>query len=360
VEIDVLRPQFLPPEMLACWRSLQGLDPAWDSPFLSPYWPQAVERAQDGVDRGLRMLVLHEGGRPVGFMSARGRQPAGMASGAPMCAYQGVVTEPDVEIDPRRLAKALGVHRFDFSHMLASQSGFAPYAKGAAAAWIVEVPGGYAAYVAERRAAGVTVIKELDKQRRKAKREAGPLVFTARSASKADLERLIELKRVGYAATDQTDIFAAGWPQRLVHGLFCGREPDFGGALFTLHIGGALAAAQFHLTGARTLHAWLTAEEEAFEPFAPGQMLFQDILRWMDETPYDRLDLGEGDDAFRRDLATARQQTLHGFVGVPSPASFVRGAAWRMRRMAESLPLGPVSALPARAMLRHDLLRGLR
>src|SRR5581483_10887129 len=126
---------------------------------------------------------------------------------------------------------------------------------------IVDVLDGYHAYVAERRDAGSYSMKDLDRKRRKAERESGKVTFTARSTSKADLERLSELKRNQYRETGQTDVFAAGWPLRLVNGLFTSREADFGGALFTLHIGDQLAAAQFHLLGSRTIHAWLIAHE---------------------------------------------------------------------------------------------------
>jgi hypothetical protein len=51
---------------------------------------------------------------------------------------------------------------------------------------------------------------------------------------------------------------------------------------------------------------------------------------------------------------------MHGFVGVPSAASLLREAAYGVRRAAEALPLGAVSALPGKAMRRIDLIRGLR
>ncbi|MFI4935368.1 MAG: GNAT family N-acetyltransferase [Caulobacterales bacterium] len=360
VEIDVIRPQFMPREMIARWRELQSLEKAWDSPFLSPSWPRAVERAQEGMDPGIRVLVLHEGGRSCGFMAVRAGAVTAMAAGAPMCDYQGLVTEPGVTIDPKRLAPALGIHRLDFAHMLESQSAFAPYVKGRADSWIVDLPEGYAAYAAERREAGVTTFKDLDKKKRKVEREVGPVTFTARSTSRADLERLIELKRAQHVATGQTDIFAASWPVRLVQNLFATREADFGGALFTLHIGEELAAAQFHIMGERTVHAWLIAHDEAYERYSPGLLLFQQILKWMDDEPYDRLDLGYGDYRFKRDLSNAKQGVVHGFVGIPSPASFMRGAAYRFRQMAETLPLGAVSELPGKAMRRVDMLRGLR
>ena len=50
----------------------------------------------------------------------------------------------------------------------------------------------------------------------------------------------------------------------------------------------------------------------------------------------------------------------HGFVGRPSPASFVREAQYGVRAAAERLPWPTVSHLPAKAMRRLDLWRGLR
>jgi CelD/BcsL family acetyltransferase involved in cellulose biosynthesis len=360
VEIDVLRPNALSPVMIGHWRQLQKRERAWDSPFLSPLWPLAVERAQGGEDRGLRVVVLSEGGRPRGYMAVRAGGVTAMAPGAPMCDYQGMVAEPGVVFDALRIAPALGVHRFDFAHMLESQWAFAPFAQGRADAWIVDLAEGYGAYAAQRRAAGVHALKDLEKKKRKAERDAGPIVFTARSPCRETFDRLFQLKSTQLRATGQTDVFAAGWPLRLAQGLYDSRESDFGGALFTLHIGGTLAAIQFHLMGERTVHAWMITHDEAFDRFSPGLLLFHEILKWMDGQPYERMDFGPGDYRFKRELSNARQGVMHGFVGVPSPATLVRGAAYGVRRAAEALPLGPVSALPGKAMRRLDLLRGLR
>jgi len=225
---------------------------------------------------------------------------------------------------------------------------------------LVDAPDGYEAYAAQRRTAGVSALKEFDRKRRKVEREVAEPVFTAWSTSHADFERLFELKREQYRATGQTDIFAAGWTLRLVEDLFALKVPGFGGALFTLHFGDQLAAAQFHLMGERVIHAWMIAHDPAFERYSPGLLLFQDILRWMDDQPYERLDLGYGDYRFKRELSNTQQTLMHGFVGAPSAASLVREAAYGLRQAAESLPLGPVSELPGKAMRRLDLLRGLR
>lgn len=358
MEIDVLRPRFLPPEMLARWRELQGRESAWDSPFLSPYWPRALERAQDGIDRGLRVVVLYHNGRPQGFMAVRKGAFTAMAAGAPLASCEGFVAAPEIEPDPMRLLRKLGVQRFDFSNMLSSQPGFAAYARGGSVSCIIDLAGGYKAYAAEQRPKGV--LKELSVSRREAEREVGKITFTAGSTAKADLERLIELKRGQARADGETDIFAAGWPERLLKTLVGVNEPGFAGLLFTLRIGGQLAALQFHLAGERSLHAWMGAEEAPFARYSPGMVLTQHIMRWMDKTPYQRIDLGAGDAPHQRGFANAELPLMHGFVGRPSAASLMREAAYRLRRTAESLPLGSVSTLPGRAMQQADLMRGLR
>ena len=104
----------------------------------------------------------------------------------------------------------------------------------------------------------------------------------------------------------------------------------------------------------------MIAHEAEFERYSPGLLLFQDILRWMDDQPYDRLDLGYGDYRFKRELSNLQRPLMHGFVGAPSAASLVREAAYGVRRAAEALPLGAVSELPGKAMRRLDLMRGLR
>ena len=118
MDIDVLRPRDLTAGQVDHWRALQSADPSVDSPFLSPLWAQSVERVQGGEDPGLRVAVLRSRQGDCGFMAVRAGPFTAMAPGAPMCDYQGLVAEPGVTLDPRRLVRALGVGRFDFSHML--------------------------------------------------------------------------------------------------------------------------------------------------------------------------------------------------------------------------------------------------
>ena len=362
MQIDVTRPCALSAADLQGWSALQATDPALDSPFLSAGWAMAVERAQVSLRGDVKVAVVRRGGEAEAFFATRLVGATAMPAGAPMNDYQAVVAEPGFALDARCLLRALGVSRLDFFQMLDDQPTFAPYRRGEAMSWVVEAAEGYEAYQADRRAAGSGVLKDIDKRRRKIERELGEVVFTAGSTDRAAFDQLIAWKREQYRQTGQTDIFSAGWPLHLLEDLQSGgaADPDFGAMLFTLHIGGQLAAVQFNLHGRRTLHAWIIAHGPGFEKVSPGLVLFGEILRWMDGAGFKALDLGPGDYRFKQQLANARRSVAHGFVGRPSAESLVRSAEYGVRAAAENLPLGALSQLPGKAMRRMDLWRGLR
>ena len=359
MEINVVAAQALSPAQVARWSHLQAARPELGSPFLSPQWARAVAAAQG--DDNVRVAVLNEGAADVGFIPARVGRFTARPAGAPMCDYQGLVAQEGVAVDARRLVQAFGVQRFDYAEMLEQDAAFAPFARGRDLSHIVDVGRGYDAYEAERKAAGVGVLKDADRKRRKAAREVGEPVFSAFSRVQGDFDQVVAWKRAQFRATGQIDIFETPWTLRLLQDLFERREPDFGGVLFTLHFGDKLAAAHFHLHGADVVHAWFIAHDAAFERYSPGILLFQDILRWMDGAPYSRLDLGAGDYRFKRELANAGQGVTQGFVGAPAaPAVLVRKAAYGAIRAAQALPLGSASELPAKALRRMDRWRALR
>ena len=243
--------------------------------------------------------------------------------------------------------------------MLADQAPFTPHMRGQDISYVLDLSEGYAAYETQRRAAGSGLLKDLDKRRRKVEREAGAAVFTAHSRSRTDFDRLFAWKRGQLQATGQTDIFDAGWTMKLMRELFTQRDPDFGGVLFTLYIGETLAAVHFHLRGRHTIHAWIIAHDHAFDRYSPGLLLFQDIARWMDQTPFRVLDLG-----YRRLRVQAapgqppppgrprlRRASVAAFAVAPGPVwGAQRGRAPALGRISSSpwqgdAPIGPVARI---------------
>lgn len=359
MDIDVIEPGALGPALVERWRALQAMRRTWDSPFLSPDWAQAAAQCEGPAGR-IRVAVWSDAAGPQGFLPVRLRGPVALPAGAPLNDYQAVIASPALRPDPAALLSALGVRRLDFTHLLADPPVFPGATRGLARAWVVDLAEGWDAYAAERRAAGTSILKDIEKRRRALEREADGLVFTPFDPDPEALAALFDWKRAQYRATRQTDVLAPSWTRDLLARLHGLTAPGFGGALFTLRAGGRVIAAQFNLVGTRTVHAWIIAHGPEFERRSPGLVLFGEILKWMTGAGYDRLDLGAGDYRFKTQLANARTDVGHGFIGRLSPESLTRGLQYRVRAVAERLPLGPASALPGKAMRRLDVLRGLR
>jgi CelD/BcsL family acetyltransferase involved in cellulose biosynthesis len=361
MRIDVVAPLDLTPEDVAAWSAIQAARPEFRSPFLSPHWARACARV-DGPDRrsGVVAILRDDDGTARGFMPARRGKAAAMPLGAPMADYQAVIAPVDQPIRPRHFVEALGVGRLDFNNFLAASPWFAPFVRGQGESQVVSLSEGYEAYAAQRKAEGHDILKDCAKKRRKLEREHGPVTFTALSTAESHFEQLIAWKRAQYRLTRQTDIFDAGWPLELVRGIARDRNPEFGGALFTLEAAGQLIAAHFALRFGPVLHCWFIAHSDEFARYSPGVVLIADMLQWADKNGVDELDMGPGDYRFKLQLANVKRPVMHGYVGRASAASLVREAQYKVREAAEALPLGRASALPGKAMRRLDLLRGLR
>jgi CelD/BcsL family acetyltransferase involved in cellulose biosynthesis len=358
MKIDVVRPRDLTGEDIAAWVRLQG-DGVLRSPFLTPYWVQAVERAGGPDATGARVAILRDAGAAVGFLPVRKGRFTALPLGAPLSDYQGLVAAADIAIDPRQLTNALGVQRIDFSSLLVEAPGLGGCARGQAVSHVMDLTGGYDAYGAGRAAAGTDILKDCAKKRRKLEREVGEVVFTAESASSADFEALVAWKRSQYAETRQTDVLGRGWTMRLLRDLHDRRDPELRGVLFTLHAGGKLAAAHYALVTQRVAHAWFIAHDCPMQRYSPGVILITEVARWAAEQGLAELDLGPGDYRFKVSLANRQRPVAHGYIGRLSPATLVRAAEYRVRQAAEALPLGRYSALPGKAMRRLDVWRGL-
>jgi CelD/BcsL family acetyltransferase involved in cellulose biosynthesis len=359
MRIRVLRPSELQASDIVGWSDLRrraGLT----SPFFSPDWVRECARV-NGPDRRLaRVAVLEQDNEVVGFMPARVSRFAAQPVGAPMCDYQGVAVAPETVFRPRDVVRALGVGRLDFDTQIASQPAMAGFLKGRKVSYVMDLAEGYEGYVAHRRREGSDVLKDCAKKRRKLEREHGEVVFTADAHSDADFATLIAWKRARYGASRQIDIFHAGWPLELLENLYHRPLGEISGKLFTLHVGGRLAAAHYALSDGHALHAWFIGHDLELSRYSPGVMLMTDIVKWAAEQGLAEFDLGTGDYRFKQSLASSQREVAYGFVGRPSAAAAVRSLAYSVRGTAEALPLGRASKWPGKVMRRIDLLRGLK
>jgi CelD/BcsL family acetyltransferase involved in cellulose biosynthesis len=355
--VDVLRPSELTPEQTAVWRAWQAADPDLGSPFLTPDWAQAVEAA--GAPGRARVAMAHEGGRPTAFLAVRAGLFTALPIGAPMSDYQAVVAEPGRSPDLPALLGALGVSRWDFTHVPASQIALAAGFQGRTESRMVDLSGGWPAVVAGLKARGSDLVRDVGKRLRRMEREAGPVELVWDDPDEAAFSTFVGWKRSQYRETRQTDVLAPAWVERLTRDLRGRRDPAFRGLFTTLRVGGRMVAGHFGLQSAGVTHAWFIAHDCDFGRFSPGMVLMTELARRLAEDGGRELDLGPGEYAFKLRLCDAARPLGYGFVGRPSAATAFRGAAYGVRRWAEARPLGAASALPGKAMRRWDVIRAL-
>lgn len=359
MQIDVVRPLDLTPAEIDAWRGIQAADPRLASPYLAPEWMLALARSGGPDARAGRVAVIRDGGAAKGFFPVRVGPFTALPAGGPLCDYQAVVASPDAVVQPRALVRALGVQRLDLIHALVDPPTFAGFLQGEGGSYVADLSGGFDAYAAQRKAAGSGMLADTAKKRRKLEKEMGPVRFEPLVATAAEWDRAIDWKRAQYAATRQTDIFAIPWVPAFLRRLREEADARFGARLFTLHAGDRLLATHVALQNGPVLHAWFIAHDEEAGRFSPGVVLMVEMMRWAAERGVTEFDLGPGAYRFKTSLATGERRVGHGYVGRPSTATAGRWAQYRVRRVAEALPLGRLSHLPGKAMRRLDLWRGL-
>src|SRR5262249_474304 len=158
------------------------------SPYFRPEFTLDVAASRDDAE----VAVFEQDSEPVGFLPfLRTRWGVGRPVGWPLCDFQGAIVSPEPEWDPVELVKPSGLPVLEFDHRLIGQAPFRPYPLSRADSPYIDLPGGFDAYVAERRRAGSALMTQILRKARKAERELGALRFEAHTDDPAVLATLI-------------------------------------------------------------------------------------------------------------------------------------------------------------------------
>jgi len=307
--VEVLGLNHLSDRDLEEWQALRNANPRLDSPYFHPAFARAVHDAGTPVhvvverdERGVRSLFPgHRFGsvfRPVGWPGAD---------------FQGPIARPDAEVDALRLLGATGLRSLEFDHLL-EVPGFAPWIEGRRASPYVDLTGGLDGYVARASRSGKDNMGQARRKARKAQEAHGPITFAADSSDAGVLDTVIALKRAQYAATGASDYFAATERVALVHRLLETRVDGFAGVLSSVHVGTKLLAAHFGIRSGEVLHWWFPVYDPELAGFAPGWILLRELAAAAPALGVTRLDLGRGDDEYKRRAKTGETVVCQGFV----------------------------------------------
>ncbi|AWS40162.1 cellulose biosynthesis protein CelD [Streptosporangium sp. 'caverna'] len=297
---------------LDAWHALRAKNPLLDSPYFHPGFAAAVHvsnpvqvvvERENHEDHGevTALLPCHRDGstlRPVGWPGAD---------------FQGPILAPGTTFDPRGLLTG-GVRAFAFDHLVDGLAEAEPWILSRRPSPFIDVTGGLDGYLGRASRSGKDNMGQARRRTAKAGRVHGEVRFAADAVDAESLARVIELKRAQYEATGALDYFAEPGRAELLTRLMHTRDTSFGGVLSTLHAGPHLLAAHFGMRAGGVLHWWFPVYDPAFGNLAPGWMLLRELIAAAPEMGITRIDLGRGDDEYKRRAKTGETMVAQGLV----------------------------------------------
>lgn len=300
----------------AAWAALVDQHPANRRAFMAPAYAEAVA----AVNASATVLIVYADGLPLAFMPLQrradvaGRLGAYEPIGGVMTDYFGLVAAPELRIDIAAALRASGLPLLVFTHLEAAQlqHGLAGEQPRTGLQTCIEEP--VEAFWSRLRQTDKKFVSDTERRERKLIKDHGELRFEAHSTSpEADLKALVALKCAQYERTEKQQ--APLFEQRNVDLLFRlldERSPQCSGMLSTLKIGERLIAAHFGLRCHETLHYWFPVYDPAFSSYAPGRILFRQVLEAVAQQGVRIIDRGEGDTPAKRDFSNREHQFYRG------------------------------------------------
>lgn len=322
---------------LDAWRRLRTSNPALDSPYFHPGFAAAVHAsgravhvAVDEDDAGEIRALL------PGHREGSTLQPVGW----PGADFQGPIVQPGESFSPLALLCA-GVRSFEFDHLVDGVAAFEPWIQSRRVSPYLDVSGGLDGYLGRASKSGRDNISQARRRTAKAERELGPVRFQVDVVDEELLRQLVELKRDQYRATGARDFFAEADRLNLLHRLLHTRGRDFGGIMSTLHAGENLIAAHFGIRSDSVLHWWFPVYAPEHSKLAPGWMLLRELVIAAPALGIDRIDLGRGDDEYKRRAKTGESTVCQGIVTRSSSRLALRKLGDTVVERAKSSALAP-------------------
>ncbi|MGY4648094.1 CelD/BcsL family acetyltransferase involved in cellulose biosynthesis [Mycobacterium sp. URHB0021] len=337
-------------EELGSWRALRAANPGLDSPYFHPGFAAAVHASGPPVS----VVVMRDAAGKVsallpGHREGRRLRPVGW----PGADFQGPVLEPGTELHPTEFLVD-GIREFDFDHLLPPGPEFDPWVIARQPSPYLDTTGGLDGYLSRASRSGKDKMKEARRCLAKAERTHGLMRFAADVVDDAVLDQVIALKRAQYAATGSRDYFGKPERTQLIHRLLHTRDIAFGGVLSTVHVGDRLMGAHFGIRSDHVLHWWFPVYDREFAPLSPGWILLREFISATPTLGINRIDLGRGDDDYKRRAKTGEVSVSQGSVNRSRARHKLRKARHATINAAKASPAGP----GLRQMARR--LRGAR
>jgi CelD/BcsL family acetyltransferase involved in cellulose biosynthesis len=328
------------------WSAIQEQTDSLASPFFSPQFTAIVASVRDDV----AVARLEAGDRTIGFFPfERGRFGEGRPVGSILSDYHGLIALPDVSVDCADLIRSCGLRTWGFHHLLASQACFDPFIHARRSSTLMDLSGGFDAYVRARQEAGVRIpIASAARKSRKLERDHGPLRYSQHTADAVVFETLMSWKSAQYERTGAANPLDHQWIRDVLTTVWATESEGFAGMLSTLYTGDRLAAVHLGLRSSRVWHSWFPAYDPALASYSPGLILLLRMAESAQGLDLRAIDLGPGAAPYKQVMMSHGVSLAEGSVDTTVLAAL----ATRTRRTTRALVRHTGLARKIRPMLR--------
>ncbi|HUG69108.1 MAG TPA: GNAT family N-acetyltransferase [Pirellulaceae bacterium] len=345
-KVTVLSANSLDAILIDRWNQLQRGNPALDSPFFSSSFVRTIAAERSGVE----VAVIESDETVVGFLPyCRRRHVIAAPVAGSFTDFQGLIAAPDTAFDMRCVLCDSRLLAWQFDHLVTGNDSLLPFHWAYSESPYMDLSQGFEAFRETCRHAGGKEMAEILRKSRKLEREVAPVRFELESTNSRLLDTLVGWKREQLCRQRRTDCFRPSWVLPMLHRMLHTIDGTCRPMLSAMYVGDELAAINFGLRGAAVLHGWITAFNLKFRKFSPGLMLIVKLAETAESLGISRIDMGRGDESFKRKFCSGATHVAEGAVDRRLVAGAMKHSWVRAKELLRGTPLRE----PAERLLRR-------
>lgn len=311
MRVEVVSPLDLGPPEIERWRELQQQALTLQNPFLSAEFAVAVARSRP---RARVAVVSDDANRVAGFFAFEAdRLGIAQPIGTGLSDSQGFVHDVDLDWSWSELLRAAKLRLCTFDHLivdnLQTREGWIVRASP-----IIDLTGGYEHYIAEAHQRSKKTQKNLRYQERRLANDFEQVEFHFGAPDIRQVTKVLALKSRQYRTNGFHDIMGRADVKQIVDELACADSPSLMPAFAALTVDGQLIAGDFSLRSTSVMAGWIAAHDVEYARYSPGFVRTMRTIRACADVGLTYLDMGKGDEDYKRPLTNGFLEVAEGAV----------------------------------------------
>lgn len=306
MRVSVIKGRDLSDKNIREWSEIQTCTFDLESPFFRPEYTVALSRASEDIYVG----ILHgDSAVGSGYFPFQLVRP-GHGRNLPMCDYQGVIAPRTLDLRAKDVVRGCGLEVWEFDHLKLPNPGYNRYVDYTVESPIIDISKGLDAYKAALGPDGKRHMAKTASVARKTQRELGNIVLVDDCQDSNVMEKMHRWRSEKYGTVTE-------WQQRTLEIIRTTKTPKFSGVLSALYAGNHLIAVHFGIRSQGILHWWFPAYNPKFASYAPGIQLLLAIVERSPDIGIRKIDLGMGQQDYKRRFGNAANSVACGSVDIP-------------------------------------------